>query len=322
MKKFKNNLLFLLGITLFLGACTLQGNSSESIQTNKDSNRIQVVTTIFPVYEITKAIAGDIAEVSLMVGASDDAHHFEPSAQAITSVNEAHIFIYSSDLMEFWVESLLEVIENDDLKIIDLSSGLDLSLPNDEIIHSTDHDHSHDHGGQDPHFWLDPLAVEQQTSIITDTLSEVDPQNASLYEENAGIFSTELLTLHESYEEAFSEAESREFVVQHQAFGHLANRYNLEQVAVGGLQTEIEPSPKKLVEIIELIQDQEVPVIYYQSGESSGIAETIASETGTDVAVLYDLEQKPAAFANANETDNLYLKAMYHNLNELKKSAY
>lgn len=312
MKKFNNIILWLVGVSLFLMACT-----SEAGPTDETSDSIQIATTIFPIYEITQAIAGEIAEVSLMVGASEDAHHFEPSAQAITSVNEADVFIYSSDLMEFWVASMLDVTENNDLKIIDLSEGLDLTVAGEEV---DDHGHGHDHGGQDPHFWLDPLAVNKQISMITNTLSEVDPANAGLYEANAAAFSEELVSLHESYEAAFGGAKSREFVVQHQAFGHLAKRYDLEQVAVGGLQTEIEPSPQKMVEIIEFVKDQEVPVIYYQSGESSAVAETIALATNTDVAVLYDLERQPAAFADAKPTDNLYLEAMYHNLNKLKKS--
>ena len=107
------------------------------------------------------------------------------------------------------------------------------------------------------------------------------------------------------------------FVVQHQAFGHLANQYHLDQVAIGGLTTEVEPNPKKLAEIVKFINEQQISVIYYQSGEASAVAETIAKETGTEIGVLYDLESLPLEFKDA---DRPYIEAMRENLNQLKKT--
>ena len=99
--------------TLFLLACTSPETAEEQ------NENIHIVTSMFPVYEITKEIAGDQADISVMVGANEDAHHYEPSAKAVASVNEADVFIYSSDEMEFWVESLLAVVENDDLTVVE-----------------------------------------------------------------------------------------------------------------------------------------------------------------------------------------------------------
>jgi zinc transport system substrate-binding protein len=317
MKRIRKYIIVLLGLLFIMAACSSLDTRNEGEENEKSTDQIQVVASIFPVYEITEAIAGDKADISLMVGANEDAHHYEPSAQAIAAVNEADIFIYSSHVMEFWVDSLLEVVENDDLKIIEMADGLNLSLGAAQTPETEEHGHAHDHGGEDPHFWLDPVAVNHQIPIITDALSQADPENAQAYEENAADFGEELLKVHEAYEQAFKDAENNIFVVQHQAFGHLAHRYNLEQVAVGGLTTEIEPSPQKMVEIIDFVNAQDVPVIYYQSGESSAVAETIANETHTEIAVLYDLEGEPIGL---NETENRYLEAMYKNLEQLKYS--
>ena len=120
MRKITKNILVILGILTFLVACSSDTPSDETDNSNQ-TDKIQVVTSIFPVYEITKEIAGDYAEVSIMVGENEDAHHYEPSAQAVAAVNEADVFIYSSNAMEFWVDQLLNVVENDDLEIINLS---------------------------------------------------------------------------------------------------------------------------------------------------------------------------------------------------------
>jgi len=316
MKKYIKYFLVLLTLLVVTMACA-NGEESEQTTEATEDEQIQVVTSIFPVYEMTQAVAGDAADVSLMVGANDDPHHYEPSAQAVAAVNEADVFIYSSEVMEFWAESLLDVVENENLRIIELADGLDLSIEeadnHDEHDHDDD-DHDHNHGGMDPHFWLDPVAVNNQLPLITNALVDADPENETIYQENTEVFSDELTTLHNQYEEAFNDATERVFLVQHQAFGHLANRYHLEQVAVSGLTTEVEPDPQQLADIVDFVNAQNIPVVYYQSGENSAIAETIADETDTDISVLYDLESEPVDLSG----DNLYLEAMYENLEQCK----
>lgn len=310
------SILFITTILLIGCADTTEQDSVESEDT------VQIVTSMFPMYEITKEIAVNRAEISVMVGANEDAHHYEPSARAVAAVNEADIFVYSSDEMEFWVESLLSVVENEDLIVVELGEGIDFEMHSDDD-HDDDHDDhghghdGHDHGNLDPHFWLNPVSVESQLTLIVDALLAVDSEGKDLYEAEAKRFSDELLALDQAYQEAFDSATNRSFVVQHQAFGHLAHQYDLNQVAIGGLTTEIEPSPNQLAKIVELINEQQLPIIYYQSGESSTIAETIANETSTEIGVLYDLESMPAAFENA---DQPYLDAMKENLNQLKLS--
>lgn len=316
--------LFLIAVILI--GCT--NNNDAEIEEQNDT--IHIVTSMFPMYEITKEIAGDRAEVSVMVGANEDAHHYEPSARAVASVNEADVFVYSSDEMEFWVESLLSVVENDDLIVVELGDGIDFEIHSeldheDEDHHEDEHnhddvehhDHAHDHGNLDPHFWLNPVSVENQLPLIVDALRQVDEEGKDIYEKQAARFSEELLTLDQMYQAAFQSAENRSFVVQHQAFGHLAHQYDLEQVAIGGLTTEVEPNPKQLAQIVTFINEQQIPVIYYQSGSSSSIAETISNETNTGVGVLYDLESLPADFQDAQRP---YIEAMKENLEQLKKS--
>ena len=83
-------------LTAILFGCQSQDSSS-----NEETN-ISVVASFLPMYEFTKTIAGDRADVQLMVSEGQDAHHYEPSAQDVAAVNEADVFVYSSEEMEFW----------------------------------------------------------------------------------------------------------------------------------------------------------------------------------------------------------------------------
>lgn len=315
MKKFWKVFLSLSVALLFVTGC-LNESSTEN------SEQPQVVTSIYPVYEITKVVAGNRANVSIMVGENEDAHHYEPSARAVASVNEADVYIYSSEVMEFWAHSLLDVVENEKLHIVEMSESLNLEV--DEADHTEqdhadeDHDHEdHDHGAADPHFWLNPMAVKETLSAIVDGLSKADPEGADIYQKNAEAFANDLDKLDAAYHETFDAAVNRSFVVQHKAFGHLAEQYNLEQISVGGMITEVEPNPQALTNIVNFVKENNVPIIYYQSGENSSTAETLAKETDTEIAVLYDLENKPA---DANFEEASYIELMYHNLEELQKA--
>lgn len=174
-----------------------------------------------------------------------------------------------------------------------------------------------DHENEDPHIWLDLVLVQEQVNIIRDALIEADPEGQSVYEENAKAFNEEIQALHKEYETALEGAENRIFVVQHQAFGYIAKRYDLEQIAIGGLSTEVEPSPSRIAEIGDLVEQYNVPVIYYQQGANSAIAETVAKETGTETAVLYDLE---VLSEELQSQDLGYVDAMRENLEALQLS--
>jgi len=173
--------------------------------------------------------------------------------------------------------------------------------------------HVDDHEAVDPHTWLDLVYAQEQVDVIKDAFIEADPAGEDIYEQNAQDFKAQLQALHEEYEETLKDAEHRNFVVQHEAFGHFAQRYNLNQIAIGGLSTEVEPSPSRIAEVGRIVEEYDVPVIYYQQGADSSIAQTVAEETGTEVAQLFDLE------VLSDQADS-YLDAMKQNLEQLKLS--
>ncbi|MCM3127969.1 metal ABC transporter solute-binding protein, Zn/Mn family [Paenibacillus provencensis] len=498
-------------LVLVTVSIVLFGCQDTEDSTNNEEANISVIASFLPMYEFTKNIAGDRADVQLMVSEGQDAHHYEPSAQDVAAVNQADVFVYSSDEMEFWTKSLFYTVENDNLIIVRAADGpeksdtesvqvegvanhyhtgdeieltakltgdvdydhwhwyqranadeewvaisgqgtdtftfeapeesfevqavvydnnhnvyaesepIELMIDNhDTHVHEDeehegneheDHsgaqageeitivglaDHYHtgdvvtlaaelneetdyerwkwfiredadqdweavpdqetehfeyktsgdsfeakavlydndnnihaesrtisvlidDHENQDPHIWLDPVLAQDQVLAIRNALIEADPDGKAIYEENAEAFVEELKALDKEYQTTLKDAEHRAFVVQHQAFGYLADRYDLEQIAIGGLSTEVEPSPSRIAEIAELVQEHNVPVIYYQQGANSSIAQTVAAETGTETAVLYDLEVLSEELL-ANDLG--YLEAMRHNLKALQASIY
>lgn len=119
-RKMLQTLFVFLTVTLVLFGCESQNTENT---TNNDGSKISVIASFLPMYEFTKYIAGDRADVQLMVSEGQDAHQFEPSAQDVAAVNEADVFVYSSDEMEYWTKSLLNTVENDNLIIVRAADG-------------------------------------------------------------------------------------------------------------------------------------------------------------------------------------------------------
>lgn len=306
------------GLVFFLAACTAPTTEESGAPAEED--KLQVVTTFYPMYDFTKQVALDNADVSILVPSGTDTHGFEPSAKDVAQIQEADVFVYNSEEMETWVPSILESIDTTDVVIVNASEGIELL----EGSHTEEEEHDHDHEAEeghshevDPHIWLDPVLAQEEVTNIKEGLIEADSANEALYEENATAFQTELQQLDEEYAAAFETAENPTFVTQHAAFAYLADRYDLHQVAISGLSTDAEPSPSELTEMSNFINTQNVEYIYFGKTTSSAISETLANETNTQLAVLDPIEGVTEADQEAGVD---YLQAMRNNLEALKLS--
>lgn len=288
MNKFKRLVrLLALSAVAFLAAC---GNGAS---TSSDDDSLQIVTTFYSMQALTNAVVGDSAEATVMLE-NADAHEYEPSAQDIATLNEADVFVYNSEDMETFVPTLLESIDNPDLVIVEAASEVELIDGDVETIGETTSEEDHDHEGHshetDPHTWLDPVNAVTEAQTIANALTEVDPENAETYQENAGQFASDMMAVHDEYANLFESAETKTFLTQHAAFGYLANRYGLHQAAVTGVTESAEPSPKRIADIVSYMEENNISVIYGQAGGATEIAKTIASEVGGTVGELQSME--------------------------------
>lgn len=310
--------LSLVGATALLAGCGAAGSTTE----NTESDKLQVVTTFYPMYDFTKQVAQDDAEVSMLLEAGMEVHSFEPSSQMIAEIQDADVFIYNSPEMETWVPDVLASIDTSDMVVICASDAITL-LEYEGEAHAHDHEseeeganagHSHT---VDPHVWLDPVLAQTEVSTIAEGLAEADPDNAEDYLENAGIYNGKLNELDEAYRAAFEGTENRTFVTQHAAFAYLAARYDLNQISVTGLNAEVEPSAAALATLSDYVKANNISHIYFENNASSQTAETLSEEVGVELAVLSPLE---GITEEDQKKGSDYISVMLDNLEALKKS--
>ena len=142
----------------------------------------------------------------------------------------------------------------------------------------------HDHGSEDPHFWFDPVRVALAVEVIKDSLVSLDPTNSSTYEANADNFISELTDLDAQVKELVESVseDNRKIVTTHEALGYLEARYEIEVFAtiIPTLSTADEISPSQIADVIDVIKDNDIKVLFVETEAPSVYADTVAAEAG------------------------------------------
>ncbi|MBM7689898.1 zinc ABC transporter substrate-binding protein [Enterococcus ureilyticus] len=305
--------LLLMTVIFTLTAC---GQTKETDKAKKNGT-INVVTTFYPMYDFAKNVVGDAGEVQLLIPAGTEPHDYEPSAKDIAKITDADVFVYNSHELETWVKDVLENVDEKKVAVVEAAGSIDLmegAAHEDEEDDHDGHDHSHE---LDPHVWLDPVLAKKEVEAIRDVLVEKYPEQKETFEKNTTAYLEKLQELDTEYKEAFAKAKNKTFVTQHAAFGYLAKQYGLTQESIAGISPDQEPSPSRLAELKKYIEEHNVSVIYFETTASSKVAETLARETGVELAVLNTLESVTQKEQDQGED---YISVMKTNLEALKKS--
>lgn len=258
------------------------------------AKQLNVVATLFPLYDFTKNIAGDKVSVTLLLPPGVEAHSFEPKAGDMLRVNGADLFIFTGKFMEPWADGMLKGVDNKGLIVVDASTGI--TLMEEKEDHPPDHgkdkkhvkeDH-HDHGKIDPHLWLDFANAQKMVSNILEALVVKDPANKDFYTKNSDAFIAKLADLDRRYREAFVTCKKNIFVHGgHFAFNYLAKRYNLQYIAAYHGSPDSEPTPKRLITLKKKMQQNNIQYIYYEELITPRVAEVLAKETGATLLKLH-----------------------------------
>ena len=140
----------------------------------------------------------------------------------------------------------------------------------------------HDHGAEDPHFWFDPLRVAMAAELMMNQLIELDPSNSEAYKTAGDAYISELNELDATVSALIETVPSknRKLITTHESLGYLEARYGVEVLTtiVPSLSSADEISPSQLVGVLDVIEDNDVKIIFIESEAPSVYAETIAEE--------------------------------------------
>jgi zinc transport system substrate-binding protein len=167
-------------------------------------------------------------------------------------------------------------------------------------------------GQPDPHLWLDPTRYAGVAGAVAGRLTQADPAHRADHRARADALTEDLAGLDGEYTVGLRDCKRRELVVSHAAYGYLAVRYRLEQVAISGLSPEEEPTPQRLAEVSDIARAHHATVVFFETLVSPKIAEALAAEVGARAEVLDPLE----GLRPASRDD--YFSVMRRNLDALR----
>ncbi len=306
-------------LILFLAACT---DKEQAGQTEDD--KLTVYTTVYPLQYFTERIAGDKATVASIYPPGSNEHTFEPTQKDMIALADADLFFYIGLGLEGFVEKAEKTLKDEHVKMIAAIDGVsdeELEVGHKETEDNHDHeetDHAdHDHGDTDPHVWISPKISQSLALTIKESLVETSPEQEAYFQQNYEELIAELKQLDGKYEQMAADAKTKTFFVSHAAFGYIANTYDLEQVAIAGLNSQNEPSQKELTKLIDLARDKNIHYILFEQNVSSKLTETIQQEIGADSLVLHNLSVLSKEDIKNKET---YFTLMEQNLETFQKA--
>ncbi len=277
-------------LTIGLMAC--EGAPSASVPKPAPTGApIRVVATIPPLRGLIAPLLTDAKiphEFTTLVPPGASEHGFEISPDKLMALGKADIVVMAGLGMEPQVDKFLADHPNAGRRVVNLASVLKLEgdghHDHDEDAHD---DHDHHHHGADPHVWLDPLLVREAMVECGGAIREKAGAavEAKLLDTVVQHEFLKVEAVHRAYEAALAAAPRRTIVVAHDAYSHLAKRYNLEVIAITGLNAG-EPRPDDLKRAADAVREHHLTTIFVEPQLSPAAAERLAAATGAKTAVL------------------------------------
>ena len=315
---------------LALSSCAAGSGDPSAATAGDAAETLSVQASFYPLQYVTERVGGDLVQVESLTPAGAEPHDLELSPAAVDGLRTADAVVYLSGFQpavddavaqaapEHALDAVHAGVEGEEAHSAEEHGAAEEAHSEEahgdeasaEEPHAED-DHGHDHGGEDPHFWLDPDRLAAVATEVAHELAEVDPDNAETYESNAEELATELAALDEEFAAGLATCERDTIVVSHDAYGYLADKYDLEQVAIAGLDPDTEPSPARLAEIGKVVEAEGVTTVFSESLVNPKVAETLAAEHGIETAVLDPVE-------NQSDESADYQQVMRNNLEALR----
>jgi zinc transport system substrate-binding protein len=301
-------MLFLLLISCRRGESPSQG-----------ARKLNVVATLFPVYDFARIVGGDRVDVRLILPPGMEPHDFEPRPEEVMKLSKADLFIFTNRYMEPWAARILKGVDNRGLAVIDASAGVALIPAADEDEHEGHHETAeghHHHEGMDPHIWLSIANAIRMVDTIREGLAQKDPAGSDYYRKNAEAYRLRLEELARNYREGLANCGNRTFLHGgHYAFGYLAKDYGLRYLSAYAISPNAEPTPGKLVTLVRQMKQYSLRYVFYEELLSPRVAETIARETGANLLKLHGIHNVTRQELNSGVS---YLALMTENLKNLR----
>jgi len=284
-----------------------------------DDGRLQVLASFYPLQYVVEQVGGEHVDVSNLTPPAAEPHDLELAPAQVRSIGDADLVVYLSGFQPAVDEGIEQRAPQ---HVVDAAASAGLEehpggegehageTAEQHAEHADESDDGHDHGPTDPHFWLDPTRLAAVGDAVADELSAIDPDHAADYAAGAEALTADLDALDTELAETLAPCAGATLVTSHEAFGYLAERYDLHQVGISGIDPEAEPSPARLREVGEIVEENGVTTLFFETLVSPKVTQTLADDLGVRTALLDPLESLAEGATDYREVMESNLEAL------------
>ena len=301
----KRLIAILLCLCLMLCGCTAQPEKPH------DETKLQIVCTSFPAYDFAREIAGDRAELTLLIKPGSEVHSYEPTPKDMIRIQESDLFICNGGESEQWAKTLI----TPELNTIYMMGCVDT------VEESADGIYNAEDGEPelDEHVWTSPLNAIKISEEICNALCKLDTDNAEAYKTNFTAYKAQLMALDREFRQVIKNSGKHTLVFADRfPMRYFALEYGLDcYAAFPGCSSETEPSAKTVAYLIDRVREDKIPAVLYMEFSNQKMADVICEDTGCKKLPFYSAH---SVSAEQFEQKVSYLDLMRINLNSLKEA--
>lgn len=275
--------------------------------------RSSIVATTSMIGDATRAIAGEHAHVTHLMGEGIDPHTYRQTRSDVVKLGEADLVVWNGLYLEAQLEELL--LELGERKPV---IAVAEKLPADAILQSEEYE-----GRHDPHVWMDVSLWAEVVPIIRDALQEHDPDNAPAYAANAEAYLEGLAELAHYAEETLATVPegSRALVTAHDAFQYFGRAYDFEVIGIQGISTDSEAGLREIEDLVDLIVARGIEAVFVESSVSERNVRALVEGAG---ARGHELEVGGELFSDAmgapGSYEGTYVGMIDHNVTTITRA--
>lgn len=300
-------------------------------------DRVQIVATIFPLYDFARQVAGDAADVTMLLPPGTESHSYDPSPQDILKVQNCDLFLYIGGESDAWLGEVLEAMDKPEhgvLRLMDTVDTLEEEVVEGMEAAAAEKDHAHTDPARgegtadgaaetapeyDEHIWTSPKNALEMVGAIRDDLCALDEANAETYRANAAAYGETLEELDAAFEAVVEAGKRREVLFGDRfPFRYFAEAYGLTYwAAFPGCSAETEPSAATVAYLIDKIKTDGLPVVFYLEFSNRKVADILAESTGAKPLLFHSCH---TVTKEAFDNGVTYTDLMEQNLKNLEEA--
>jgi zinc transport system substrate-binding protein len=277
--------------------------------------KLRVLATFAPIFSFTKNVAGDAAEVEMLLPPNTGPHDFALAPSDLRKIAGADVIVQNGFGLESWLDRAVQGgLKPGALRIVAAKGIQPLENPPElstgEAKTSDQKPNEAEETGPNPHVWLDPVLAIKEVENIRDGLMMRDPAHAETYVANANVFMTRLRNLDDEIGRATVGLPNKRMLTFHDSFPYFAARYGFEIVGVVEAFPGREPTPRYIQKLREIIVSKNVRVLFSEPQYSPQLLRSLSEELKRPIVVIDPMETgEPGA--------DFYERVMRENLKSL-----